>query len=88
MLMETVVKKFGNSLGVSLPASLREGRNIDVGSHVDIVESDSDLVITVRGNKKKVPSLKEMLAQCDLSAERHPDLVAFESAPAVGQETL
>jgi antitoxin component of MazEF toxin-antitoxin module len=54
MLMETVVKKFGNSLGVSLPASLREGRNIDVGSHVDIVESDSDLVITVRGNKKKL----------------------------------
>lgn len=86
--METIVKKFGNSLGVSLPASLREGRNIDVGTRVEIVESDTDLVITVRGNKKKVPSLKEMLAQCDLSAERDPDLIAFESSPPVGKEAF
>lgn len=86
--METIVKKFGNSLGVSLPASLREGRNIGIGTRVDIVESEFDLVITVRGNKKKVPSLKEMLAQCDLTSERHPDLVAFESSPPVGQESI
>lgn len=86
--METIVKRFGNSLGVSLPASLREGRNIDVGTRVEIVESNMDLVITVRGSKKKVPSLKEMLAQCDLTSERHPDLVAFESSPLVGHEGI
>lgn len=88
MMMETIVKKFGNSLGVLLPACLREGRNITVGTRVNIIESGSDLVITVRGNRKKVPSLKDMLAQCDLNSDSPLDLVAFESSPPVGQEVI
>lgn len=88
MTMETIVKKLGNSLGVLLPASLRKGCNIEVGSRVEVVESGSDLVITVRGNKKKVPSLKEMLAQCDLNSDIPPDLAAFESSPPVGREVI
>jgi len=86
--METVVKKFGNSVGVALPASLREGRNIDVGSRVEILESAEDLVITVRGNKKRVPTLTEMIAQCDLTAPVHPDAALFESSPSVGEESI
>lgn len=84
--IETVVKKLGDSVGVSLSPELLKGRQISIGTKVKIEEIGSDLVITVRGNR--APSLNKMLAQSELSAERHPDSVVFESSPPVGNEEI
>ncbi len=35
-----------------------------------------------------VPTLREMIAQCDLSADRHPDLVSFEQLKSEGKEEI
>lgn len=86
IVIETVVSRLGDSIGVLLSPELLKGHKILLGSRVEIVESGSDLVITVRGIK--TPSLNEMITQSDHSAERHPDSIAFESSPPIGNEEI
>jgi hypothetical protein len=47
-----------------------------------------DSFITLPLHKSNIPSLREMLARCDLNVERHPDLVSFEAAPPKGLEII
>ncbi|MCB5191210.1 hypothetical protein LG198_10770 [Methylobacillus arboreus] len=84
--METVVKKSGNSAAIFLPTNLIKPRNITAGALVEIQEREADLVIIVRGNARKKPTLAELIAKCDLSAPMPDVLVEVENAPSVGQE--
>jgi antitoxin MazE len=43
--METAVQKWGNSLGIRIPASYAKDLNLENGSHVEIVEENGSLVI-------------------------------------------
>jgi antitoxin MazE len=46
--MQTVVQKWGNSLGIRIPAVYAREFDLRNGSTVDIIESDGSLVIVPR----------------------------------------
>ena len=43
--METAVQKWGNSLGIRIPASYAKDLNLENGSHVEMVEENGSIVI-------------------------------------------
>lgn len=59
--METVVQKWGNSLGIRIPRGLALEFHLKNGTPVDIVEEDDRIVIRPRITKK----LKDMLDAID-----------------------
>lgn len=55
--MDTIIQKWGNSLGVRIPLNIARGLHLKKGCRVDISGDDSKIVIRPK-NKK---NLKEML---------------------------
>ena len=51
--MQTVVQKWGNSLGIRIPAVFAREFELKNGSSVDIIEDQGRLVITLTGNKRE-----------------------------------
>lgn len=60
--MSTTVQKWGNSLGIRIPAQIAERIAVGQGSEVDLIVGDDHTLIVVP--KKKKPTLDELLAQC------------------------
>ena len=76
--METVVKKWGNSLGVRIPSNIAKEVSIVEGSHVEIEDIDGQIIIKPRNNY----NLKELLK--GISKEnRHDEIVTGD---AIGNE--
>ena len=61
--METVIKKWGNSLGVRIPGFIVKDLSLKDGSFVEIEEEGDKIVIK---QKKKV-DLNEMLKNIDIN---------------------
>lgn len=81
--METILRNFGNSVGLVIPKQVREALNLQAGQTVQLETSSQGLLI--RSAHKY--TLDQLLAQCDASAAA-PDeqLAAWNNAPAVGRE--
>ena len=75
--MQTVVQKWGNSLGIRIPNLLVKEFHLRSGSSVDVREEEGKLVIIPR----KL-NLEQMLAE--ITPENIPE--AIESGPSVGKE--
>ena len=75
--MQTVVQKWGNSLGVRIPSLYVKEFKLQNGSAVDIVEEGGRLII-----KPGRLSLEELLAQVTTENTRE----ATETGPSVGRE--
>lgn len=87
--MKTTVKKIGDELIIPIPDNLAHHMGISTGTPITIEINNGSLVATVNcSQERKSPTLKEMIAMCDLNAPSHPDLVAFDGAPATGKELL
>ena len=61
--METVIRKFGNSKGALLSASLLKELNLDVNDKIDIRAENGRIVI--EPIRQIEYSLDELLASCD-----------------------
>jgi antitoxin MazE len=75
--MQTVVKKWGNSLGIRIPALYTRELALKNGSTVDISEEEGKLVIVPKRN-----SLDELLAEVT-SGNLHE---AVETGASIGNE--
>lgn len=75
--MQTVVQKWGHSLGIRIPSSYVKNLNLKNGSFVDIIEEEGKIVIL----PKKV-SLNELLEKVT-DENRH---VSIETGNPVGKE--
>jgi len=75
--MQTVVQKWGNSLGIRIPASYVKDLHLKNGSSVDIREEEGKIIIV----PKKL-SLHELLEK--VTDENRHD--AIETGTSVGQE--
>ena len=84
-IMQTSVRKVGNSAGMTLPASLLKSQNLYIGDKLDIEEHEGYLVIRKLVAKPKY-SLDELLAQCDSSASVPEDLTSWDATESVGEE--
>ncbi len=76
--METVIKKWGNSLGIRIPSLIAKDLSLKEGSYVEIEDERGRIVI----KPKKKNDLKEMLESIDKN-NIHGE---FESESPVGNE--
>ncbi len=75
--MQTVVQKWGNSLGVRIPSLYVKEFNLRNGSAVDIVEEDGQLVI--KPGRLTLEALMDQVTDENLHE-------AIETGPSVGKE--
>jgi len=81
--METVLRNFGNSVGLVIPKQLREALHMQAGQTVQLEASAQGLLICPTHKY----TLAMLLTQCDASTAMHDDqLAAWNDAPAVGRE--
>ena len=82
--METVLRNFGNSVGLVIPKVVREAMHFQAGQTVSLESSAEGLLIRPGGRKY---SLDELLAQCNPRAPMPKTLAQWQDMPAVGRET-
>ena len=88
MTMELVIRKIGNSTGLTLPTALLRDLGLSVGQVMSLNQTeDGALVLRVKPTRKKYTA-KELNAMCDFNAPMPEDLVAWDKAKPVGNETL
>lgn len=76
--MQAVVQKWGNSLGLRIPAAVAERKRLTAGSKVELVEEEDHIVI----QPEPEPTLESLLAQ--VKPENRPDLANW--GPSRGKE--
>lgn len=85
--MELVIRKIGNSTGLTLPAALLRDLGLAVGQVMSLDKTeDGALVLRVKSTHKKYTA-KELNALCDLNAPMPVDLIAWDDMKPVGNET-
>ena len=86
--MELVVRKLGNSVGVTLPTALLRDLDISVGQSFAVSRTaDNALVLRPQKSRKRYTAA-ELNQQCNLQAPMPVDLQSWESMSAVGDEAL
>jgi len=78
--MRAVIKKWGNSAAVRLPAAIMESVHLELEQVLDVREEDGRIVI--EPVRDEAPSLEELVA--GITADNIPDEVDF--GRPVGQE--
>ncbi|ROL62444.1 AbrB/MazE/SpoVT family DNA-binding domain-containing protein [Bacteroidetes/Chlorobi group bacterium ChocPot_Mid] len=78
--METISKKWGNSLGIRLPKVMAEHLNINDGSLLELrLEKDYIKIIPIKKQKIKLKDLLSMVNKNNI----HNDI---ETGPPIGNE--
>ena len=75
--MQTVVQKWGNSLGIRIPNLYVKEFNLKNGSRVEVIEEEGNLII------KPQKLTLEMLLSGITDENKH---AAIETGPSVGKE--
>lgn len=81
--METVLRKFGNSVGLVIPKPVRDSMRLQAGQTVQLEASEKGLLI--RPTKCKY-TLDELIAQCNRKAPMPKELADWQDSRAVGRE--
>lgn len=84
-MMETVLRKIGNSHGIILPDKLLKNLGFQLGDKLDMTAVEGKLVIALTEKRKKY-ILADLLAKCDTSAPMPQEFTAWDSSPTVGNE--
>ncbi len=80
--MRSMVKMWGNSAAVRIPASVMKGTNLSVDSPVEVIEENGRLVITpIQEKVVNLNSLLEGITPDNVHAE-------IDFGPATGNEAL
>ena len=86
--MELVIRKLGNSAGLTLPPALMRDLDFSIGQSL-LVERGQDKAIVLRAKPtRKRYTAAELNKQCNLKAPKPTDLQSWEEMAAVGDEAL
>ena len=83
--MRVLVKKWGNSASVRIPAAVMEAAHLSLDDTVDVREEDGRIVIE---RVRPRYTLDELLAQCDPSQPLSDDEREWVDTPPAGGELL
>ena len=85
--METVIRKYGNSKGVIIPAALLKELDLDVNEKIDVKTENGRIII--EPVRQPEYSLDELLAQCSPETMTlDDDDKAWLNDSPVGKEAL
>jgi antitoxin ChpS len=88
MAMELVIRKVGNSTGLTFPSALLHDLGLAVGQVMSLKQTeDGALMLRVKSTPKKYTA-KELNAMCDFNAPMPQDLVAWDNVGPMGNEAL
>jgi antitoxin ChpS len=82
--METVLRHFGNSVGLVIPKPVRESLHLSAGQIVTLEQTQQGLFVRTKAPQY---TLEKLLAQCDLEAPHSPDIAQWQDMPAIGKES-
>ena len=86
--MELVVRKMGNSLGLTFPTAILRDLDITVGQSFELKKGPGGtLVLRPKAMRTKYTAA-ELNALCTRKAPMPDDLLAWDSMVAAGTETL
>ena len=86
--MELVVRKMGNSLGLTFPTAILRDLDIAVGQSFEMKKgAGGTLVLRPKAMRKRYTAA-ELNALCNPKAPMPDDLLPWDSMAAVGKETL
>ena len=86
--MELVVRKMGNSLGITFPTAILRDLEITVGQSFELKKgAGGTLVLRPKAMRRKYTAA-ELNALCNPKAPMPDDLLAWDSMLATGTETL
>ena len=83
--MELQIRKWGNSAAVLLPTTMLEQLHAKIGDSLKVDFNGQKAAVEVAKPKY---SLKDLLAQCDMTAPKPDDLADWEHMRAIGNEAL
>lgn len=88
VMMELVIRKFGNSTGLTLPSALLRDLGLAVGQVMSLNKTeDGTLMLRPKATRKKY-SAKELNALCDFNAPMPADLEVWDHVKPIGAEAL
>jgi antitoxin ChpS len=86
--MELLIRKLGNSAGLTLPPALLRDLDFSIGQALVVERAgEGSIVLRAKPTRKKYTAV-ELNKQCNLKAPMPADLQAWEDMPAVGDEAL
>ena len=86
--MELVVRKMGNSLGLTFPTAILRDLDITVGQSFEMKKGAGGILVLRPKAMRKKYTAAELNALCNPKAPMPDDLLAWDSMVAVGTETL
>jgi antitoxin ChpS len=81
--METILRNFGNSIGLVIPKPVREALHLCAGQTVTLEQTEQGLLVKPHGKKY---TLEELVAQCDPNAPMPQEVADWQDTLAVGKE--
>lgn len=86
--MELVIRKLGNSAGLTFPAALLRDLDFSIGQSL-LLERGQNNAIVLRAKPTRLRyTAAELNKQCNLKAPMPTDLQSWEDMVAVGDEAL
>lgn len=85
---KTSLRRFGSSLGLTIPRALRDDLGFFEGQVVTLQSKANRLIVTAQLPAKKKYTLAELVAQCDPKAPMPKDLMAWQNMKPIGQELI
>ena len=82
--MKVKLRKWGNSLGLRIPAKIAQSIGLEENSTVEIIESEKSLII----KKKEDIDLDELLTSLPDDFEYPEDVRDFVESACVGEELI
>lgn len=80
---EVVLRKFGNSTGISFPASVLKDLKLKAGQALTMAKTEQG---TITLTPKRKYTLPELIDLCDPSAPVPADLAAWDATPSLSRE--
>ena len=84
MDLTTTIRAVGGSLAITIPKAIVDELNLKADAKVALAIVEGQLVI--KTNPRPKYKLEDLLAQCDSTAPRDPELEEWLNAPALGRE--
>lgn len=81
--MKVLLRKIGNSVGITIPKQLRESLNLQIGQKIDLQVAEVGLLLKPNRRKYK---LADLMAENAENAEVPEDILAWQRMPSVGKE--
>ncbi len=79
------VRRFGNSLGFTLPVALARALRLEAGQSLDVRTEEGKLIVSLPARPRYTRA--QLLAQCDPSAPVPEDMKIWDRLEPVGNET-